>query len=123
MYLAHALVEVSSLPIKSLAEATKVTDSLPTAISSRVFRIYRGQTPSNRRFATADLFKAPESAKYNFLVEDDETQRDELAERAQLALEVKFGKKAVAQAADVDRQIVKASKLRGAIKVEADHAD
>lgn len=123
VYLAHALVEVSGLPVKSIADATKIIDSLPTAISSRVFRIYKGQLPPNRRFATAALYNAPEPAKYQIFVDEEVSERDELAERAQAAMEMKFGKKELAEAAEVDRQILKASKLRGAIRVEADHAD
>lgn len=120
VYLANALVEVSGLPVKSLAEANKIIDALPTAISSRVFRIYKGQCPPNRRFSTAALFAAPEPAKYKILLEEDETERDDLAERARQAMEAKFGRKELMEAAEVDRAILKGSKMRGAIKADPD---
>src|SRR5271166_4912834 len=87
VYLAHALVEVSGLSIKSFEEATKVIDSLPTAISMRVFRIFKGQVPPNRKFSTAALYRAPEPANYNVLTEEVQTERDELADRAAAAME------------------------------------
>lgn len=123
VYLAHALVEISGSKLTSFAEATRVVDSLPTAISSRVFRIYKGQFPPNRRFATASLFKAPEPNKYNVILEKDEEDRDKLADQARIRLESQFGRKELDQAAEIDRKILGASGLRGAIKVDADHAD
>src|SRR5208337_2035019 len=95
VYLANALVEVSGLPIKSLAEAVKLIDALPHAIATRVFRIYKGQCPPNHHFSTAALFKAPEPAKYAVLVEKNEDDLDDMADRARASLEARFGRKEV----------------------------
>jgi hypothetical protein len=120
IYLAHALKEVSGLPVTSLAEATRIMESLPTAISSRVFRIYKGQARANRKFEAVGLYKAPEPNKFRVLIEEEEDKTDQLAEAARLRLEAQFGHRELAEAASVDKQILKASKMRGAIKVDDD---
>lgn len=117
VYLAHALVEVSGLSVTP-EEAVRIIESLPSAISSRVFRIYKGQLPAHRRFGTASLFKAPTPVTFQTLINQDEDHRDDILDKAQAALVATFGRKAVDEAGAVDRQILKASKLRGATKVE-----
>jgi alpha-amylase/alpha-mannosidase (GH57 family) len=123
IYLAYALVEVSGLKIESLAEATRVISALPTAIASRVFRIYKGQLRSNRNFTTAALFKAPEPAKYKMQLDIDEEERDKIAEQAQQVLSSRFSEKEIKEATEISHQIADASKLRGAVKVPANHAE
>ena len=62
--LAHALVETSGIPIKSLEEATRVMEAIPYAFIERVFKIWRVSFPSARKFTTARLYAAPEPEKY-----------------------------------------------------------
>jgi hypothetical protein len=121
VYLSHALKEVSGLSVETIEEATRILEALPSAISSRVFRIYKGQIQPNQRFETAALYKAPEPNKFRVLLQDDETEKDELAERARIRLEQQFGHREVAAATAVDLQILKASKLRGAIKASPEN--
>ncbi len=75
-FLAHAMVEVSGMePIKDAAAALQLLKALPPAIRSRVWLIYRGDMPENRRFITKGLYQTPEPAAFNQRVKFEEEER------------------------------------------------
>lgn len=122
-FLANALADVSGLPIKTVEEGLRVLSKLPTPILSRVYIIYKGNLDPPRSFVTAGLYRAPEPQKFQARIEEDDSKRDKLAEAAQEEMNRKFSRKELDQASQVDQQIVKASKMRGAVRVDASHAD
>jgi hypothetical protein len=115
--LSHALEDVSGLPVKDPKEAAKIFATMSSPVVRRVFFVYKGSLPPNRRFETAGLYCAPEPSVYVKRIIEDEDIAEQEADRVVQNLENQFGKKELAEAAEVDRQIVKASKLRGAVKV------
>jgi len=115
--LAYALVDVSGLPVQSPEEASKVFAAMPLPVVSRVYRIYKGLLPSSKRFETAGLYRAPEPSVYVQRIVEDDDVVDQASDRVMKKMEQSFGKQELAEAAEVDRQILRASKLRGAIKV------
>ena len=119
LYLAHALVEISGLKV-DLKEAKRVMNALPLAIARRIFRIYKGQLAANRSFVTANLYRAPEPAKYMMKLEEDEVQEDDMVQKAQDRLRQQFSKEELNDAAEVDRMILNASKMKGAVKPQTD---
>jgi len=114
--LAHALENVSDLKA-SPEEAEKIFAVMPLPVVSRVYRIYKGSLPANRRFETAGLYCAPEPSAYAKRVVVEEEEVDDATERVMKNMENRFGRKELAEAAEVDRKILKASQLRGAAKV------
>lgn len=121
--LAHALEEVSGLPVKSVKEAVKVFAAMPSPVVSRVYRIYKGLLPPSRRFETAGLYCAPEPSIYAKRVMEEEDVIDQASDKVMRQMEQSFGKKELEEAAEVDRQILKASKLRGAVKLSPEKID
>lgn len=115
--LATALVEVSGLSIGSPEEAMKVVGRLPLPVLNRVFMIYKGKLPEDRRFETVNLYKAPEPANYVQRVMEDEEAMEPTVDEAVRRMETQFTRRELAEAAEVDRKIVQGSKLRGAVKV------
>lgn len=113
--LAAALTEVSGLPIKDFNEAYRVLDAMPTPILHRVFIIYKGKQPPTREFATRNLYAAPEPSAYGVHLGEASEAADKATDTLVARMEQQFGKKEVEEAAEVDRQIVRASKLRGAV--------
>ena len=118
LLLAAALEEVSGIKVKTPAEASKVINALPLPVANRVFRIYRGLLPKNRKFQTGNLYRAPEPSIYIKRVAAVEEAVDQATDKVVEKMEQDFGKKEVQEAAEIDRQIVKGSKLRGAVKVK-----
>jgi hypothetical protein len=120
VYLATALVEVSGLKIKNFQDAYRLMTSLPTPILSRVLIVYKGMQPENQHFTTGNLYKAPDPIQFTrrreAIRDDAETTSDALVKR----MESTFGKKELAEAAEIDRQIVRGSGHRGAIPKHAD---
>jgi hypothetical protein len=121
--LAYALETISGLPAGSVAEAYRVFEAMPSAIVSRVYKIYKGSLTSPRRFVTAGLYKAPEPSVYvNRVVEDEakqETEVDKVAQR----MESTFGKKELDEAREIDQKIIQASGYRGAVRKDPNAAD
>jgi hypothetical protein len=121
--LVTALVNVSGLDVKSPEEAKKVIAALPTPVADRVYRIYKGLLPPNQKFETAALYQAPEPSIYVKRVVAEEDVVDEASDRVMKKMEQSFGKRELEEAAEVDRQIVQGSQLRGAVRLnpEATH--
>ena len=113
-----ALEEVSGIKINSVAEAAKVINALPLPVVNRVFIIYKGLLPPTRKFETAALYKAPLPSIYVKRVVTDDDIIDEATDRVMRKMEQDFGRQELEEAAEVDRQIVKNSKLRGAVRLE-----
>jgi hypothetical protein len=121
VHLAYALVEISGLKVTSVEEATKVLDSLPPAIISRVYRIYRGSLPAPRKFFTAKLYKAPSTSVYTKRVDEEKTEVEDIVHDPALAeMEAKYGLQEVEEARALSQRIVAASGLRGASKASDD---
>jgi len=106
--LATALVEVSGLKIKSFDEAWKVLspEVLPTPILHRVFLIYKGKQPDTRTYTTMSLYRAPETSAYGQKLDEEAAIVGTEADAATKRMEEQFGKKELAEAAEVDRQIL-----------------
>ena len=122
--LANALVEVSGLKIKSLEEAFKVLDAVPSAIVERIFKIYKGSLPASRRFVTAGLYKAPLPSQYIRHQVESEEEVGKQADKVVQQMESKFGKKELDEAREIDRQILTGAKkqdggYRGAVKKDS----
>jgi hypothetical protein len=114
--LAHALDEVSGLKVTDVNEAMKVMKALPPTIVSRVFIVYRGSLPIPRIYTTTGLFKAPEPNAVARVFEQEEEARDKIMDKVEAEMESKFGRKELAEAREVERQMMRNSKLRGATK-------
>jgi hypothetical protein len=69
--LAHALVEISGLKVTTIEEAQRIIDTLPYAIVTRVFKLYRGSRPLTRKFFSAGVYKAPPISTFARRVEED----------------------------------------------------
>ena len=118
--LCHALVEVSGLKMKSREEAMKVLRVLPPAVVQRCFIMYKGSFPMPRRFATMGLYKATEPGKFVMRVAEIEEQRDRIMDRVEQEFESKFGKQELHEQLELERQMAKNSKMRGATKATPD---
>lgn len=118
--LSKALVEVSGLKVKSPEDALKVLRPLPDTVLQRVFILYKGNLPMPRRFSTVGVYKAPEPGKLVKRMEEVEQQRDRIMDRVEQELEAKFGKQELHEQLELERQMAKNSKLRGATKATPD---
>lgn len=118
--LAHALDEVSGLKITSVDEAKKVLDALPQSVITRVFILFKGETPEPRLFTTTGLYKAPEPSRFVKKFEEVEQQREQVMDRVESELERKFGKQEIEEAMENERLMAKNSKLRGATRPSPD---
>lgn len=121
--LATALVEVSGLQISSFDEAYRVILAIPTPILYRVFLIYKGKQPESRRFTSKNLYKAPEPTAFGTRIAEADAALDEKVDPVIKRMEDQFGKQEVAEAAEVERQIVAGSKYRGAVRRKAMDAE
>lgn len=122
--LAHALVEISGLKINDIKEASKVLAAIPISIIDRVFTIYKGSLPSPRIFKTMGLYKAPEPIKFSRRVEKEIREKEtETFNKAEELLESKYGAQELQEARELERAILKGSKLRGASRATADSSD
>ncbi len=123
--LAHALVEVSEdkrlKKFNSVDEAIKVFATIPISIIDRIFLVYKGSLPAPRIFKTMGLYKAPEPLRYAHRVEKElRNQEDEAFRRAEELLESKYGKEELRETRELERAILKGSKLRGATPATPD---
>jgi len=114
--LAHALDEVSGLKVTSSADALRVMKALPESIIHRVFIVYRGSFPPPRIFTTMGLFKAPEPNQVARMFEEGEEKREEIMDKVEAEMRQKFGNKEVEETIELERQMARNSKLRGATK-------
>lgn len=121
--LSHALENVSGLPVRSVTEAAKIFAVMPLPVVSRVYRIYKGLLPSSKRFETAGLYRAPESADFIKKVEVDEEAVEPIVDETMRRMESQFSRQELEEAAEVDRQIIRGSNLRGAVKLNPEKID
>ncbi len=122
--LAHALVEVSGLKVNSIAEAMKVLTAIPISIIDRIFTIYKGSLPAPRVFKTLGLYKAPEPMRFSRRVEKEIRDREtDTFQRAEELLETKYGKQELQETRELERAILKGSKLRGATRATPDSTE
>jgi len=112
--LSYALQSVSGLPVNSLEEASKIIDSLPNPIMTRVYKVWKGSFPASRKFITASLYKAPEPLEHSKIVEQEERELEQQADSSVAMMEAKFGKNEVYEARKLSERILKASNLAGA---------
>lgn len=110
--LASAMVEVSGLKIKDFDEAWKLVspETLPTPILIRVFLIYKGKQPENRIFSTHNLYRAPEPLPYERRVEEGQENLEKGVDSVMKRLEEQFSREELAEASEVDKQIMAGSK-------------
>jgi hypothetical protein len=121
--LAAALAEVSGLKIKNFDDAYRVLKALSDPVLHRVFLIYKGKQPPTRMFTTRNLYKAPEPAAYGERLAEQGDATEQKVDVVTQRMEQQFGKQELEEAAEVDRQIVKASHYRGAVRKDRDDED
>jgi hypothetical protein len=121
LYLTHALVEVvaadgRSLPVDSLADATRIVTQFPSPILRRIWMLYRASLPATRFFSTKLLYRAPEPRLFvKTLVRDEATQEDR-ADAATRQMESKFSRADIKQAREVEQQVLADAKRRNVLK-------
>jgi hypothetical protein len=108
--LAHALVDVSGLPIESVEAATRVLDPIPSPLISRMFVIYRGSVKPSRKFEVASIYRAPEPSAYAKRVREENVDQEAQMEKMHDQLESTFGAKELAEARALEQAIVTRAK-------------
>lgn len=122
--LAHALTEISGLKINSVDEAVRVFATIPITIIDRIFIVYKGSLTAPRIFKTMGLFRAPPPLQHSRHVENAaRSQEDEAFRRAEELLENKYGKEELRETRELERAILKGSKLRGATPATPDRSE
>jgi hypothetical protein len=118
--LSHALHDVAGI-IVSTEEARRVIDTLPPAIIERIFKVYRGSRPLSRKFVTANLYRAPETDIFQRRLQQEQSKLEQdVLDPAMASIEQKFGSEQLAEARELNKKILAASGLRGAVKA-TDH--
>lgn len=123
--LAYALLEVSGVRPKDVEEALRVMDAVPSAIISRVFRIWKGSFPAARRFTTLRLYAAPDPTAYVKRREEEEEEEESAHDRAVQQMESKFAPEDIAETRKLNLEILKAARrkeggYRGAVPATED---
>jgi len=108
--LAHALADVSDIPVENLDAALKVLDPIPTPLISRMFVVYRGNLRQSVKYAAAPLYKAPEPSAYAKRVREEGGDQEASMDRVHNQLETMYGPKEVAEARALEQAIVERSK-------------
>jgi len=122
--LARALVEVSGLKVNNINDAARVFAAIPISIIDRVFTIYKGSQPAPRIFTTMGLYKAPEPIKFSRRVEKEIREKEtDTFNKAEELLESKYSPQELKETRDLERAILKGSKLRGASRPTKDSSD
>ena len=94
--LAHALHDISGLPVTSFEDARSVIAKIPGTIRRRIWVLYRGNLPDDRYFSTKGTYQAPDHQAYNKRLidtgeasgENTEIERRHGTEEAQAAREL-----------------------------------
>ena len=118
--LAHSMTDVSGLKVATVEEALKVLQAIPATVIQRMWVIYKGSLPMPRRFSTVGLYKAPSPGNFVKRIEEVEKKRDEIMDRVEAEMEQKFGARELAEAREVERQMLRNSKMRGATRATPD---
>lgn len=110
--LALALDNVSDLPV-SREDALKVIRTIPTPIRWRMWVLYRGKLPVDRKFSTRNLYDAPERKVYDrkLLESGDnqpESEDDVIARR--------FGPAEAAEARELKQAMLAQARKAGAAR-------
>lgn len=63
--LAHALTDVSGLPVPSEVKAAEIIRAIPSPIRWRLWVLYRGKLPDDRVFTSKPLYTAPDRKVYD----------------------------------------------------------
>jgi hypothetical protein len=104
--LAHALVDISGLPITSVADATRVLSQIPPAIFWRIWIVYRGNSPADRYFTSKGLYNAPDQKTYNKRLLETEQRVEVTADDAIQQMELR-------EAREIESQIFAQAKAQG----------
>ena len=118
--LAHSMTDVSGLPVTSVEDAMKVLRAIPATVIQRMWVIFKGSLPMPRRFSTVGLYKAPSPGNFVKRIEQVEAQREAVMDRVEMEMEQKFGQRELAEAREVERQMMRNSKMRGATRATPD---
>jgi hypothetical protein len=118
--LGHALHEVSGLPVKTADEGLKLMKALPEPVIARAFIVYRGSLALPRIFTTTGLFQAPLPNRVAAVFEAEEQKREEIMDKVEAEMAAKFGRKELMETREIERQMLKNSKMRGATKPSPD---
>lgn len=115
--LAYALIEVAGIKPKDLIEAQRVIDAIPTAIATRVWKIYKGGFPASRKFITGSLYKAPDVNTFIARVEEEQegSEAQAVHDRAMQEMESKFSPEDLKTTRENDRKIFEAAQKRGGL--------
>ncbi len=109
--LAHALLEVSKMKPANVDEALRVMDAIPSAIVTRVFRIWKGSLfPPSRRFTISKLFRAPAPLVHQRQMQRQEDDEDSAHDQLVQNMEAKFGLKEIEETRELNKKILAAAK-------------
>jgi len=120
LILSHALTEVSGLKVETQEEALRVLRAIPSSVIQRVFILYKGHFDIPQRYSTMGLYKAPEPGKLIKRLAEVEEQRDRIMDKVEQEMEQKFGKQELYETMELERQMLKNSKARGATRATDD---
>ena len=120
--LAHAMTEVSGLKVNSPEEAKKVLNAIPATVIQRMVILWRGHYPAPRRFSTTGLYQAPATEVVARRMKEVEAQREQVMDKVETEMRQKFGDKEVQEALELERLMLKNSKMRGATRASEDIA-
>jgi len=118
--LAYALDEISGLKVNTPEEGLKVMNAIPLSVIHRVFILYRAAFLEPRVFTTIGLYKAPEPNKLVRTFEKVEEEREQIMDKVEREMETKFGRKELEEQRALEREVLKKSGMRGAVKATED---
>lgn len=113
--LAYALCEVSGIQPTSVEESKRVITAIPTAIVTRVWKVYKGSFPLSRMFSTSDLYQAPELTTHIYRALKEESEEERSHDQTIRVMEAKFGKQEVAEEVELSQRILESAQKSGRV--------
>lgn len=105
--LAHALHDISGLPVTSFEEARSVIAKIPATIRRRLWVLYRGNLPEDRYFTVMGLYDAPDHRAYNKrLIDTGEASGEDAA------IERRFGTEEAQAARELEQKLLGDARAR-----------
>jgi hypothetical protein len=104
--MAAAMVDVSGLPVATVADARRILDAVPPTILRRVWILYKAGIPAPLFFHTVNLYTAPDVRAFHRKIEEEDGERDRTADAAVAQVRSRFGARAVAEQDAIGQQIL-----------------
>ena len=114
--LAKSLVEISG-KLMTFQESQIVLKALPSDIIAKVYTIFIGSQDERRKFSSTPLWEAPSALEHVENLKKDEDSKDAAVSMVEKQLEEKFGKEALDEEKEINRQIIQKSGYKGAIRL------